>query len=141
MKLKFKVIIPFVIIIGMGFSVYFGLFLFPNLFSRQHSTTTIYIAPYISHTHQCHTHGSSCTGELPNQSINYTVRNNDEIIFSGEIITEENGFFQLDLNLNASYAIQMKIFINETLYWSSVEVNTFFGSANCITTGQLTPYS
>lgn len=124
----------------MGLTIYFGLFLLPNLIHGQ-STRVVYIAPYISYTHECHTHSSSCTGELPNQAINFTVRNNDEIIFSGESITEENGFFQIDLNLNANYTIQIRTFIDEILYWGFVEVETFVGSANCITTGQLEAYS
>ncbi len=142
MKLKFKVIIPLVIIISTSFIIYFGFYLFPYLNHLQQNTKTIYIAPYISQTHTCHTHSPSCTGELPNQLINYTIStNNETAIFSKEIMTEDNGFFQLNLEINTLYIIQMKVSINETLFWGSTDFNTFFGSANCITTGQLKVYS
>ncbi len=142
MKLKFKVIIPLVIIISTGFIIYFGFFLLPNLTRRQQDTKIIYIAPYITYTHTCHTHSSGCTGELPNQLINYTVSTNGEIsTISDEIITESNGFFQLELETNTNYTIQMQTLINETLYWGSTEFSTSSGSANCITIGQLKLYS
>ncbi len=142
MKLRFKVIIPLVIIISTGVIIYFGFFLFPNLTRRQQGTKYIYIAPYVFHTHPCHTHGSSCNGELPNQLINYTVTTNDEtLIISDEVKTGNDGFFQLHLDLNTSYVIQMQTLINETFYLGSTDFSTFFGSANCITTGQLKAYS
>ena len=142
MKLKFKVIIPLVIIISTGFIIYFGFYFFPYQNHLQQNTKTIYIGPYISHTHTCHTHSPSCTGELPNQLITYTISaNNETLIFSNEIITEDNGFFQLDLEINTPYVIQMRVSINETLFWGSTSFDTFFGSANCITTGQLKAHS
>jgi len=138
MKLKFKVIIPIVIIISASFIIYFGFYLFPHLIHSQQNIKAVYIAPYISHTHSCHTHSPSCTGELPNQLVNYTISVDNEIeIFWNEIMTEDNGFFHLNLEINTAYVIQMKVFINETLFWGSTNFSTFFGSANCITTGQL----
>lgn len=112
--------------------------MFPYLIHSQQSTKTIYIAPYISSTHTCHTHSTSCSGELPNELVYYTIRTNSEtLIFSNEIMTEDNGFFQLKLEINTLYVIQMNVSINETLFLGSTNFSTFSGSANCITTGQL----
>ena len=98
-----------------------------------------YIGPYIKVTHTCHyTHTESCSAELPNQFINYTVWSQDgSINTTNSVTTGTNGFFKLDLVVNKNWTIQMQTMINGTFYRGNTTFSTLSGSGNCITTGQL----
>ena len=140
MKLRSKLLVTTLAISGSVFMVYVGFLVFPYLNIDNEGSNINYIAPYIDKTHSCSKHSLSCTAELPNQIINFTVWSTDGIInITSNTITGDNGFFKLDLEIDKSYMILMQTIVNNTLYEGATNFSTAFGSANCITTGQLKP--
>ena len=140
MKLRSILLIIILAISGVSIGIYVGFFVLPSLNMEQDGPNINYIAPYVHNTHMCYTHAQTCTAELPNQLINYTVWSNDGTInITSSAITGANGFFKLDLELNINWTIQMQTIVDEILYQGMTNFSTFSGSANCITTGQLKP--
>jgi len=138
MKLRSILLVTALAISGLVLIVSVGFFVFPFLNIDNEGSNINYIAPYINKTHACSQHSLSCTAELPNQIINYTVWSSDGIInITSNAITGDNGFFKLDLEIDKSYIILMQTIINNTLYEGTTNFSTAIGSANCITTGQL----
>ncbi len=140
MKLRSILIIIVLVISGVGIAIYVDVFILPNLNSGQDGPNINYISPYVNGTHSCYTHGPSCTAELPDQLIEYTVWNSDgSINITSNANTGANGFFRLDLVINQNWTIHMQTVIMSTLYQGATNFSTISGSANCITTGQLSP--
>ncbi len=140
MKLRSILLVTILAISGLVFIVYAGFLVFPYLNIDNEGSNLNYFAPYINNTHSCSKHSLGCTAELPNQIINYTVWSTDgNINITSNAITGDNGFFKLDLEIDKSYMILMQTIINNTLYEGITNFSTAFGSANCITTGQLKP--
>lgn len=140
MKLRSILLVTILAISGLVFTIYAGFLVFPYLNIDNEGPNINYIAPYINKTHSCSKHSLSCTAELPSQIINYTVWSTDgNINITSNAITGNNGFFKLDLEIDKSYMILMQTIINNTLYEGTANFSTAFGSANCITTGQLKP--
>jgi len=140
MKIRSILLITILSIFGLVSVVYVGFLVFPDLNIDNEEPTINYIGPYINNTHSCFTHGLSCTAELPSQIINYTVWSIDGTInITSYATTGENGFFKLDLEIDKSYVILMQTIFNSTFYEGTANFSTAFGSANCITTGQLKP--
>ena len=140
MKLRSILLVTILSIFGLVSVVYVGFFVFTDLYSDNEEPNINYIGPYIDNTHSCFTHSLSCTAELPSQIINYTVWSTDGAInITSYATTGENGFFKLDLEIDKSYVILMQTIFSSTFYEGTANFSTAFGSANCITTGQLKP--
>ncbi len=140
MKLKSILLIIILAISVVGIAFYVEVFILPYLNSGQAGPNINYISPYVNGTHTCYTHGQSCTAELPNQLINYTVWSHDgSVNITSNAITGTNGFFKLNLVINQNWTIYMETVIMSTLYQGATNFSTISGSANCITTGQLAP--
>jgi hypothetical protein len=138
MKLRSILLVTVLAISGLVIVVLAGFLVFPYLNLDNEEPNINYIAPYINTTHPCSKHSLGCTAELPNRIINYTVWSTDGTInITSYATTGDNGFFKLDLEIEKSYIIQMRTFFNNTLYEGTTNFSTAFGSANCITTGQL----
>ncbi len=138
MKLRSVLLIIILAISGVSVGIYLGVFVFPYLNLEEDGPNINYIAPYVHNTHMCYTHAQSCTAELPNQLINYSVWSTDGTInITSSVITGANGFFRLEMGLNKNWTIQMQTIVDEILYQGMTNFSTFSGSANCITTGQL----
>jgi len=55
----------------------------------------------------------------------------------GELFTWSNGFFTLYIHTKNSYEIQMSVNINNTDYEANTQFESYQGSADFITSGQL----
>ncbi|MHA1945198.1 MAG: CueP family metal-binding protein [Candidatus Hodarchaeales archaeon] len=122
-------------VVGTTYALYRAGIIFPQNIQPK----TIYFAPYVSSTHQCYTHASSCTAELKNTEISYIINSSDgSININDSAITGANGFFELSLPANNNFTVKFSIKINSEIYTGSTTFDTYPDAANCITTGQLT---
>lgn len=92
-------------------------------------------APYITQTHPCATHSlSSCQGELPNQTVNVIITDEEgSEIVNTTVTTMENGFVGVWLprNMNATVDVLYNGLSAQATF------STFSGSNTCLTTLQL----
>jgi hypothetical protein len=92
------------------------------------------IAPFISRTHPCITHSiSGCQGELVGHEFAVRVTSADGVIFEGTVATQANGFFELWLPRDGTYAVQIAGLERVAVG----ELSTFATSQTCLTEFQL----
>jgi hypothetical protein len=117
------------------FLVFFSSFYLIPLISE---TKPVYIAPYVTYTHPCSTHGSGCQAEFPNLQVNYIITSDDgSVNVQSTVTTGSNGFFTVNMPYDKSYTIQMEATINSSLYRGSSTFETGVLSSDCITEGKL----
>ncbi len=101
-------------------------------------TKPVYIAPYVTYTHNCYTHSSGCTAEFPTLDMNYTITSQDGTVnIDGSATTESNGFFIVNMVYHKFYTITISTIINGSTYTGTTTFDTTPLGADCITTGQL----
>jgi hypothetical protein len=107
-------------------------------FSRNSGEKTLYIAPYISTTHDCYTHAVGCQGESINLDLSYTIIGSDgDLYLTSSTTTSSNGFFSILVPSNHAYRIIITTEINNTQYQAYTQISSYDDSPDCITNAHL----